>query len=155
VQASAERLCVAGRSAVETDSIRSSGTNTLIDIWIDGKMRAICISHEAIGAFLGFEQAAALSETDRCEFVRTHLPLVVTAAKTLLHRTDPGAGTIILEGGHLPRSDGRSGNRRNKDLRKGERRTTDGPKDHQPERRRPGDRRQGGRRTRSAKPTKT
>jgi hypothetical protein len=140
---------------METDSIRSSGTNTLIDIWIDGKMRAICVSHEAIGAFLGFEEASGMSDADRCEFVRTHLPLVVTAAKTLIHSTDSSAGTVILEGGHLPRPDGRSGNRRKADRRKGERRKAESPKDHQPERRRPGDRRQGGRRTKSPKPTKS
>jgi hypothetical protein len=140
---------------MENDSIRSSGTSTLIDIWIDGKVRAICVSHEAIGAFLGFEEAGAMSETDRCEFVRTHLPLVVTAAKNLLHATNPDAATIVLEGGHLPRSDGRSGNRRKSDRRNGERRKADSPKEHQPERRRPGDRRQGGRRTRAGKPTKT
>jgi hypothetical protein len=140
---------------MENDSIRSSGTNTLIDIWVDGKVRAICVSHEAIGAFLGFEEAAAMSEADRCEFVRTHLPLVVAAAKTLLHSRDPEAGTVILEGGNLSRPDGRSGNRRKADRRKGERRKNESSKEHQPERRRPGDRRQGGRRTKAAKPTKT
>ena len=61
---------------MENDSIRSSGTDTLIDLWIDGKIRSICVTQEAIGAFLGFENATGMSDRDRCEFVRAHLPLV-------------------------------------------------------------------------------
>jgi hypothetical protein len=133
---------------MENDSIRASGTNTVVDIWINGKLRAICVSREAIGAFLGFERAAGMSDDDRCEFVRTHLPLVVTAAKTRLHETNPDAATVIIDVGQLPRSDGRAGDRRKDERRKEDRRKTDRPKGDppQPDRRR-GDRRSGQRRT--------
>ena len=47
---------------MENDSIRASGNNTLVDIWINGKLRSICITHEAIGAFVGFDTAAEFSE---------------------------------------------------------------------------------------------
>ena len=71
---------------MENDSIRSVGSDTLVDIWIDGKMRSLSVSLEAIGAFLGFDKASSMSERDRCEFVRTHLPVVVAAAKQRLQR---------------------------------------------------------------------
>ena len=74
---------------MESDSIRASGSDTLVDIWIDGKLRAISISQEAIGAFLGFDRVEGMSDDDRCEFVRTHLPLVISAAKTSSTRPIP------------------------------------------------------------------
>jgi hypothetical protein len=135
---------------MENDSIRSSGSNTLVDVWIDGKMRAISVSREAIGAFLGFERTPRMSESDRCEFVRTHLPLLVAAAKTRLRDTNPDADAVALDAGHLPRSDGRSGDRRKAVRRKTERRKADSPSAHQPERRR-ANRRQGTRRAKSPK----
>jgi hypothetical protein len=131
---------------MENDSIRTSGSNTLVDIWIDGKMRGICVSKEAIGSYLGFDRAAGMSGDDRCEFVRTHLPLVVTAAKARLVDTNPDAEIVIVEGGQLPRRDGQSGDRRKSDRRKTERRKVTVPKGDRPERRR-SDRRQGQRRS--------
>jgi len=127
---------------MENDSIRASGSNTLVDIWIDGKLRAISVSPEAIGAFLGFDRATGMSDDDRCEFVRTHLPLVVTAAKTRLHE-NPAAQTVIIEVGQLPRSDGRMGDRRKHNRRTEERRKSGGAKDVLPHQ----DRRRGDRRT--------
>ena len=47
---------------MENDSIRPSGTNTLVDIWIDGKLRGVCVSQQAIGAYQGFDQAAGMTE---------------------------------------------------------------------------------------------
>jgi hypothetical protein len=134
---------------MENDSIRSSGTSTLVDVWIDGKLRAICVSQEAIGAFLGFDQATGMSERDRCEFVRTHMPLVVAAAKARL-RDDPAAEALVIDGGQLPRPDGRSGDRRKTERRDKERRKGNRPRGDQPDRRR-GDRRQGERRTKPPK----
>jgi len=136
---------------MENDSIRGSGNNTVVDIWIDGRLRSICVTHEAIGAFLGFDKAEELTDEGRCEFVRTNLSLVVTAAKTRLRLTNPLSDTIIVDAGHLPRPDGRIGDRRKGDRRKGERRKAQQKIDH-PDRRR-GDRRSGPRRTRSPKPT--
>jgi hypothetical protein len=132
---------------MENDSIRTSGSNTLVDIWIDGKMRGICVSKEAIGGYLGFDRAAGMSGDDRCEFVRTHLPLVVTAAKSRLIDTNPDADMVIIDGGQLPRRDGQSGDRRKTERRKTERRKAASPKADGPERRR-SDRRQGQRRAR-------
>ena len=131
---------------MENDSIRASGSDTLVDMWINGKIRSICLSPEAIGAFLGFDRASNMTEDDRCEFVRAHLPLVVSAAKTRLV-SDPGASEILIDAGHLPRSDGRAGERRKADRRKTERRKLDRPSAVPPggDRRR-GDRRKGDRR---------
>ena len=131
---------------MENDSIRSSGTNTLVDIWVDGKVRAISVSQAAIGAFLGFEEARNLTERDRCEFVRNHLPLLVTAAKNRLRDMDGAAESVAIEVGDLPRPDGRSGDRRKSNRRKTERRKTSQPTGHKPERRK-SERRQRERRT--------
>jgi hypothetical protein len=131
---------------MENDSIRSSGTNTLVDIWIENKVRAITISQAAIGAFLGFDEVQNLSENDRCEFVRNHLPLIVTAAKNRLREADVASDTLIIDVGDLPRADGRTGDRRKTNRRKTERRKADQPRASQAERRK-GDRRQGERRT--------
>lgn len=136
---------------MENDSIRSSGTNTLVDIWVDGKVRAICVSQAAIGAYLGFEEAEKLSERDRCDFVRNHLPLLVTAVRKRLGDGDVAAESLIIDVGDLPRPDGRSGDRRKTSRRKGERRTANRPTGSQPDRRK-GDRRQ--RERRSSAPPK-
>ena len=137
---------------MENDSIRSVGSDTLVDIWIEGKMRALCVSHEAIGAFVGFERAGGMTDLDRREFVRTHLPLVISAAKTRLSETGADAEALTIDVGQLPRGDGRSGERRLRDRRKSERRQLKLPRPGQTERRK-SDRRQGDRRTRAPKPT--
>jgi hypothetical protein len=131
---------------MEDDSIRTSGNQTLVEIWIDGKLRAISVSHEAIGAFLGFERAAGMSDADYCEFVRTHLPVIVAAAKVRL-REDPTAQAVNLSAGHIPKPDGGGGDRRTGERRTEERRKAGGVKREsaQPDRRR-ADRRTGERR---------
>lgn len=136
---------------MENDSIRSVGSDTQVDIWIDGKMRSLCVSQDAIGAFIGFDRASGMSDLDRREFVRTHLPLVIAAAKGRLSEADADADALTIDVGQLPRSDGRIGERRLRDRRKGERRQVNVPRPGQPERRK-GDRRQGERRTRPPKP---
>jgi hypothetical protein len=137
------------RGTMENDSIRSSGTNTLVDIWIDGKIRSICVSQQAIGAFVGFDRAAGMSDRDRCEFVRMQLPLVVSAAKSRLSELGPTAEALTIDVGQLPRPDGQSGDRRRADRRKADRRKVERPRE--PERRR-SDRRQRERRTPTTKP---
>ena len=134
---------------MENDSIRASGTDTLVDIWIDGKIRAICISHEAIGAYLDFEQVARMSDDDRCQFVKNNLTLLLSAARTRL-QGDPTADTIVIDAGHLPRPDGKATDRRQKERRKTERRKINRPLGGQPDRRRV-NRRRGERRTRPPK----
>lgn len=112
---------------METDSIRTSGENTLVDLWIDGKMRSITISGEAIAAFLRLtpEKAAALTDDDRREWVRVHLDLVVEKARDRLRETDPGASAVAIDAGPgrgqagVQTGDRRSGDRRKGDRRKG------------------------------------
>jgi hypothetical protein len=110
---------------MESDSVRAMGDSTLVDLWIEGKFRAITVSRQAIETYLQLApgDAASMSETDRREFVRQHLSLVVSAATALLH-SKPGAETIVIEagqlGGGLPRS--ATDQRPNNDRRKGERR---------------------------------
>lgn len=114
---------------MENDSVRSSGATTLVDMWIDGKLRAISVSRDAIHGFLHLtpDRADAMTDDDRREFVRTHLGLVVKAATSRLRNTDAAADAVSIEagelGGHAPRPvTGRDGERRNGDRRKGDRR---------------------------------
>jgi hypothetical protein len=130
---------------VENDSIRSSGTNTIVDVWVDGRVRSICITRAAIGAYLGFDEAQTLSEDERCEFVRNNLSLLMTAARNRLRELGAGADSVVIDTGDLPRSDGRSGDRRATDRRKAERRQVKQPREPKLERRK-SDKRQGERR---------
>ena len=109
---------------MENDSVRTMGDSTLVDLWIDGKFRAITISREAIESFLRLapSDATAMTDTERRELVRTHLSLVVGAATARL-RADPACETIIIEAGQLGGDGPRPmGERRGGDRRKGERR---------------------------------
>lgn len=131
---------------MENDSIRASGSDTLVDIWIDGKIRAICIGQEAIGAYLDFDRVAQMSDDDRCTFVRNNLSLVLASAKAKLRQGDPTANIVVIEAGDLPRPDGKATNRRKTDRRTSDRRKANRPLGGQPDRRRT-DRRHGERRT--------
>jgi hypothetical protein len=131
---------------VESDSIRSSGSNTVVDMWVDGKIRSISVTQAAIGAYLGFDKAEVLSEADRCEFVRNNLSMLVIAASRRLRAEGGDGDTIILDAGDLPRPDGKSGDRRGVERRKGDRRKSNQPRTPGMDRRK-GDRRQGERRS--------
>jgi hypothetical protein len=114
---------------MENDSIRASGGDTFVDVWIEGKLRGISVTRGAIETFLGMtpDQASRMSEEDRCEFVRTHLSIVLTAAKLQLRGMDPAADSIAIDSGQLGGSGrGRVGDRRKTERRKTERRTAYG-----------------------------
>lgn len=104
---------------MESDSVRTMGDSTLVDLWIEGKFRAITISRDAIESYLRLapNDAAAMGETERREFVRTHLSVVVKAATARLRAT-PDSETIAIEAGQLsgeaarPTGDRRKGERR-------------------------------------------
>lgn len=111
---------------MESDSVRAMGDSTLVDLWIEGKFRAITISRQAIESYLQLSpgDAASMGETDRREFVRTHLGVVVSAATALL-KAKPGAESIVIEAGQLGGGRPQSsppGQSRNNDRRKGDRR---------------------------------
>lgn len=103
---------------MENDSIRTSGNDTLVDIWINGKLRAICVTREGIDTYVGFDEAARMTDDRRCEFVRTHLPLVISAVKARL-RDNPNADSVRIEAGQLSAGpERRKGERRRSDRRK-------------------------------------
>src|SRR4029078_11684007 len=123
---------------MENDWIGASGTDTLVDIWIDGKMRSICISLEAIGAYLDFDRVAQMSDDERCEVIKNNLAVVRKAPKARLREGAPTILSIALDAGHLPRPDGKATDRRRSDRRKGDRRKVARALGTQPERRRAG-----------------
>ena len=110
---------------MENDSVRTIGENTLVDLWIDGRIRSISVSRQAIAAFLQGAGAdpGDLSEEDRREFVRSRMSLIVAAAKDVLRRTGSDAANVAIEADQLrhgPRE--RGGDRRKGDRRQGDRR---------------------------------
>lgn len=110
---------------METDSIRTSGENTVVDIWIDGKMRSVSVSGDAIAAFLRLtpDKAATLGDEERREFVRMHLDLVVSTARDRLRDMDTGASAIVIDAGPgRGQAGSQAGDRRGADRRKGDRR---------------------------------
>jgi hypothetical protein len=108
---------------MDNDSIRSVGATTLVDIWIEGKLRSICVTRAAIEQSLGLgpDQAKALSDDDRCEYVRQHMAAVVKAARDWLRDGHSDATSVVIDTGQLPSKSGT----RVGDRRKGERRKTD------------------------------
>ena len=107
---------------MENDSIRASGNTTLVDIWVNGKLRAISVTKQAIDAFVGSND---FTEEQRCEFVRTHLPLLVTAVKARLREASHDVEIVTIDAGHLG---GRVAERR-----KGERRKVKVPTESLPQ----------------------
>jgi hypothetical protein len=87
---------------LENDVVRPFGDDTLVDIWLDGRFRAITITKAAIETYLSIshEQGSSVSQKDRREFVRTHLKVVSTAAARQL-RTNPSKDKIVLGSGEL------------------------------------------------------
>ena len=60
---------------MESDSVRSSGEFTVVDMWVEGKLRCISVSRDAINGFLQLppDRAASMTDDDRREFVRMNL----------------------------------------------------------------------------------
>ena len=108
---------------MENDSVRTMGSRTLVDLWIEGKSRAITITRQAIEAYLNLPQdrASILTEGDRREFVRTHLSLVAQAASERV-RADPQAETVTIESFRPGAATRSPAERRQTDRRKGDRR---------------------------------
>jgi len=140
---------------VENDSIRSSGEFTLVEVWIDGKLRDISVGRDAIGGFLQLppDRAAAISDDDCREFVRTRLAFVVAAARERLRSSDPNADVIAITADQM-RVHEKPGfvDRRKDDRRKADRRKSSGTSGLVGDRRQ-NDRRKGDRRKRPAPPT--
>jgi hypothetical protein len=114
---------------MESDSVRTIGDSTLVDMWIDGKLRAVSVSRDAIAAFLQLspDRAMAISDDERREFVRKNLTLVAKAATDLLGSMDSGADSVVIEAGQLTSRGGvravaRQSERRHEDRRRGDRR---------------------------------
>ena len=89
---------------METDSIRATGDSAVVDLWIEGKVRAITVPRRAIEAYLPSrrEDAAPMTEADRCDFVRKNLGLIARAATGRL-AGDRTATALSIEPGELAR----------------------------------------------------
>jgi hypothetical protein len=116
---------------MESDSVRSSGEFTVVDIWVAGKLRCVSVSRDAIDGFLQLpaDRAAAFTDDDRREFVRTHLSQIVSAATTALQSMDPDSENVTVGAapGSVPREAVSADRRKGGDRRKGDRRKVNKP----------------------------
>ena len=113
---------------MENDTIRTSGGKTFVDVWIEGKVRGICVGRGTVEAYLGLSSdRGSMTDEERCEFVRTNMALVMEAATQRL-RESPATEDIVIEPGQLGSTAGRGGgDRRKTERRKSERRKADRP----------------------------
>jgi len=88
---------------MDNDAVRTSGDQTLVDMWIDGKSRTVSISRAAIEAHLQLnpDRAAAMTDEDRREFVRGNLKLLATAASEIVQSGDRDATTVDIDVGQF------------------------------------------------------
>jgi hypothetical protein len=109
---------------MENDSVRTTGETTVVDMWIDGKLRSVAVTRGAIETFLQLPSDRRLGEDERSEFVRTHLTVVHKAAVECLRSSNAATDTIRIEAGQLGtgRVTSSGADRRTGDRRKGERR---------------------------------
>jgi hypothetical protein len=112
---------------MENDSVRTTGDTTLVDMWINGKLRSVAVTRAAIEGCLQLpaSESNRLSEDERSEFVRTHLTLVHKAAIERLGHSNASDDIVRIEAGQLQTgrvTSAAAGERRIGDRRKGERR---------------------------------
>ena len=88
---------------MEGDIIRSSGNDTLVDLWIGGQSREITVTKGAIQAYLGtsVEGEGDTSPEGLRRFVRTHLG-VLSRAVSLRLRVNPSTTAVTIAAGDLP-----------------------------------------------------
>ena len=115
---------------MESDSLRSSGDFTIVDMWVEGKLRSISVSRAAIDSFLRLPPGSStMTDDDRREFVRTHLAQIVAAAKTQLQSMNPTADSIVIDAPDSGAADAKptTDRRRGGERRKGDRRKVNKP----------------------------
>jgi hypothetical protein len=88
---------------MDNDAVRTSGDQTLVDMWNEGKSRTVSISRAAIEAHLQLnpDRAAAMTDDDRREFVRGNLKLLATAASEIVQSGDRDATTVDIDVGQF------------------------------------------------------
>lgn len=112
---------------MEGDTIRTSGSDTLIDLWVEGRVRQIVVTREAIAATLGADMASNMDEAQRENFVRQRMKLVQAAARTAVAERPALERIVIRAAALVDPYLGGGGERRRSDRRIGDRRRIQGP----------------------------
>ncbi len=88
---------------MQCDEVKADGDNTLLRIEFDGHWRRIIVTREAIEDHLRLspEEAAAMSQEERCGFVRSHLPYVFAAIRRKLRGTSGAAERMTIRAGEM------------------------------------------------------
>lgn len=74
-----------------------AGDNIIFDMWVEGKLRLVAVTREAIEDYLRLppEAAANFSPQDRVQFVQNNLSVIIAAAKWKL-RNGQSEGHVIM-----------------------------------------------------------
>jgi hypothetical protein len=80
---------------MELDCIRSAGKNVCVSIWIEGQMRSVTVSAQAISGAVS--SASPMSDDDCHDWVRTNLRQVHAAARARLVGHDLRATEVFLD----------------------------------------------------------
>ena len=87
---------------MDRDFIHCRGGTTLVEVWIEGKLRDISVSRAAIETCAEWAGGTTpISDLACREFVRTNLGRVVAAATIWLRETNPKADSVALDAGQL------------------------------------------------------
>ena len=80
-----------------------AGGNTIFDIWVDGKLRLVAVTREAIEDHLRLppEAAAEFGPQHRVKFVQNNLHAIIAAAKLNLHNSEPDTHVITIRSGNI------------------------------------------------------
>jgi hypothetical protein len=94
---------------MESDAVHTVGDSTVVDMWVNGKFRNVSVSRDVIAAFLRLssDRAAAMSDVECREFVRSHLRLVAAAAADGLRDMHPTADSVTIDAELLCRLGGK------------------------------------------------
>ena len=82
------------------EEVKPHGDATLVSIELDGMWRRITITRDAIEEHLHLSPkvAAAMTEEERCEFVRSHMPYVFATVRRKIRRSETARHIIIRTG---------------------------------------------------------
>lgn len=83
--------------------IIANGEDVVLQLELLGKARTICVTRETIEDKLKLpsEHAATFSSDERCDFVRRHLPDVISAAMRKLQVSNATADVILISTGEM------------------------------------------------------
>lgn len=81
----------------------AAGGNTIFDIWVDGKLRLVVVTRDAIEDHLRLppDAAAEFGPQHRVKFVQNNLHAIIAAARLNLRNGEPDTHVITIRSGNI------------------------------------------------------